>query len=49
VPDLPAALDDVLERALAKEPEDRYLSGAALLHAVEEVWDPGMADSEGKQ
>jgi tRNA A-37 threonylcarbamoyl transferase component Bud32 len=34
-PDLPPALDAVLERALAKRPEHRYPSGAALVQAVE--------------
>jgi tRNA A-37 threonylcarbamoyl transferase component Bud32 len=34
-PDLPPALDEILERALAKNPEDRYPSGAALVQAVE--------------
>ena len=38
VPDLPAALEQVLERALAKKPEDRYSTGAALVQAVEEAW-----------
>ncbi len=37
-PDLPAALDQVLNRALAKEPLDRFPSGAALAQAVEEAW-----------
>jgi YVTN family beta-propeller protein len=34
-PDLPAALDDVIGRALAKAPSDRYPSCAALIAAIE--------------
>jgi tRNA A-37 threonylcarbamoyl transferase component Bud32 len=41
VPDLPEALAEVIERALAKEPEERYASGAALVQAVEQAWDLG--------
>jgi tRNA A-37 threonylcarbamoyl transferase component Bud32 len=40
VPDLPPALDEVLQGALAKNPEDRYPSGAALIQAVEAAWGP---------
>ena len=38
VPDLPPELDQVLERALAKDAADRYPSGAALVDAVEQAW-----------
>jgi tRNA A-37 threonylcarbamoyl transferase component Bud32 len=38
VPDIPPALDKVLDRALAKKPQDRYPSGAALVQAVEQAW-----------
>jgi serine/threonine-protein kinase len=48
VPDLPAALDQVLDRALAKQPRDRYPSGADLVQAVKEVWDPAAAQPGGK-
>ena len=43
VPDLPAVLGQVLNRALAKEPQDRFSSGAALVQAVEEAW--GLPES----
>jgi tRNA A-37 threonylcarbamoyl transferase component Bud32 len=49
VPDLPATLDGVLERALAKAPRDRYPTGADLLRAVEQAWDPDAAQSGDKQ
>ncbi|MBN1661172.1 MAG: serine/threonine protein kinase, partial [Anaerolineae bacterium] len=39
-PGLPANLDRVLGRALAKKPEDRYPDGAALVDAVEAAWLP---------
>lgn len=38
VPDLPAELDRVLERALAKKPRDRYANGAAMALALEQAW-----------
>ncbi len=45
-PDLPPALDKVLDRALAKKPEERYPSGAALVEAVQQAW--GLAPRSGK-
>jgi tRNA A-37 threonylcarbamoyl transferase component Bud32 len=49
VPNLPADLGRVLEKALAKKPEDRYPSGAALVQAVEQAWglDPPIATQSG--
>jgi serine/threonine protein kinase len=44
--DLPPALDKVLARALAKRPEERFPTGAALVRAVEQAW--GMAESGGQ-
>lgn len=41
VPDLPLELDRVLDRALAKKPEDRFPSGAALVRAMEQAWGLG--------
>jgi tRNA A-37 threonylcarbamoyl transferase component Bud32 len=48
-PDLPRDLDDVLARALAKKPQDRYASGAELVRAVEEAWglDPPVSAGSG--
>jgi class 3 adenylate cyclase len=41
VPELPAAIDDVFDRALAKRPADRYPSIQALSEAVRQVlYDP---------
>ena len=37
-PELPEALAQVMERALAKTPEERFPSGAALVQAVEQAW-----------
>lgn len=36
-PDLPAALAAVIERCLAKDPDDRFAGGEALVSAVEEL------------
>jgi tRNA A-37 threonylcarbamoyl transferase component Bud32 len=38
-PDLPVALEQVLQRALAKEPQDRFPNGAALVQAAEKAWE----------
>jgi tRNA A-37 threonylcarbamoyl transferase component Bud32/AAA+ ATPase superfamily predicted ATPase len=48
-PDLPSALEGVLDRALAKTPEERYPTGAALVRAVEQAWglDPAQRAEEG--
>jgi hypothetical protein len=37
-PDMPAAVDNVLKKVLAKEPAKRYPSGAALVQAFTEAW-----------
>ncbi|GAB4582352.1 serine/threonine-protein kinase [Nocardia sp. IFM 10818] len=44
-PDLPEALDSVLERALAKDPEDRFPSCAEFVTAATQAYyaDPAMA------
>ncbi|MGD8464541.1 MAG: protein kinase [Anaerolineae bacterium] len=42
-PELPSALDLVLEKALAKDPNERYSSGADLVRAVEQAWAPAAA------
>jgi serine/threonine-protein kinase len=44
VPDLPLEIDEVLGRALAKRPEDRFLNGAALALALAEAWGLGSGD-----
>jgi serine/threonine-protein kinase len=42
-PELPPALDPVLQRALAKRPDDRFPSAAALLAALEAALSPTRA------
>jgi len=37
-PDLPAAIDDVLQRAMAKQPADRYADVAHMREAWESAW-----------
>jgi len=37
-PELPEALAQVMDRALAKTPQERYPTGAALVQAVEQAW-----------
>lgn len=37
-PDLPPAVDAVLQRALAKKPQDRYATAGALASALEQAW-----------
>jgi hypothetical protein len=46
-PDLPAAVDDVLDRVLAKEPEDRYGSCGAFADALREALGLEPYDSSG--
>jgi len=33
-PELPASLDDIIDRALAKSAEDRYPNGATMAEAI---------------
>jgi serine/threonine-protein kinase len=48
-PELPEALAQVMARALAKTPQERYPTGAALVQAVEQAWDLRPASSgEGR-
>jgi DNA-binding beta-propeller fold protein YncE len=42
-PEMPAGLDEVIEHAVAKDPDDRYPSAAALLAAAREREGEGMA------
>ena len=47
-PELPEALAQVMDRALAKTPQERYPTGAALVQAVEQAWglDPAPPGDE---
>ena len=47
-PELPEALAQVMDRALAKTPQERYPTGAALAQAVAEAWalDPASPGTE---
>ena len=47
-PDLPSALDLVLERALAKDPGDRYPSASALVKAVEQALETNLTPPGGE-
>lgn len=47
-PALPRAVDAVLERALSKDPADRYASGEALLDALEAALAAGPTDMVGE-
>ena len=44
-PDLPAAVDQVLARALANAPDDRYASCGAFADALREALGVGLDDS----
>jgi tetratricopeptide (TPR) repeat protein/tRNA A-37 threonylcarbamoyl transferase component Bud32 len=43
-PDLPPAIDAVLNKALAKDPNDRYQQGSDLALALQEVFGPAAAE-----
>jgi eukaryotic-like serine/threonine-protein kinase len=45
-PELPSALAHVIDRCLAKSPDDRYATGDALASAVEGAWDPQAWERE---
>jgi serine/threonine-protein kinase len=45
-PSVPAALDFVLFRALAKRTRDRWSSAGEFAHALEQVLTPGARDEE---
>jgi YVTN family beta-propeller protein len=42
-PEMPEGLDEAIERAVAKDPDDRYPSAGALIAAAREREDAGMA------
>jgi hypothetical protein len=42
-PDLPPAVDVVVQRALAKEPSERFASAGAVAQALEQAWSGGKA------
>ncbi|MEJ2747106.1 MAG: protein kinase, partial [Anaerolineae bacterium] len=44
MPDLPPALDDVLQRATAKQPQQRYPDVTTLLDALDEALQPSIWD-----
>jgi serine/threonine-protein kinase len=47
--DLPAAIDDVIAKSLAKDPDERYSSCGELVEAAREALLPGSAAKEGPQ
>ena len=47
--DLPAEIDDVIEKALAKEPDERYDSCGELVEAAREVLPLDAARSRGRR
>jgi serine/threonine-protein kinase len=48
-PDLPAALDTLVLRALSKEPSERFTSAGALAQALATAWPIGRAAGAGSQ